>query len=166
MQNKPNSWRTRFPVFHYSLIPAFQSGAYRAKQSQFHRSDGKGQVLCGKRVMVNRTGQGRRQNKANFAPYGKGREPVAAGVQTKPIWEGVSILRFQVLSTRPSKPGGEPSGSSCFKLHTLHFKTRPKAVRAKQSQFRPEHCGGQFGASSPGRLRYNAGFVSRAGRGE
>lgn len=38
----------------------------RAKQSQFLPSDGKGQVLCGKMVIANRTCQGPGQNKANF----------------------------------------------------------------------------------------------------
>ncbi len=38
----------------------------RAKQSQFRPSDLKGQVLCGKRVMMNWACQGPRGNKANL----------------------------------------------------------------------------------------------------
>jgi hypothetical protein len=94
----------QYPAFHYSILPPFQSdvdrakrtqfgAGNRAKQTQFALERWEGQVLYGRRVMVNWTGKGARRNKANLPRAsgngrglpGPGRVPANRLCKTKPI---------------------------------------------------------------------------------
>ncbi len=66
VQTKPNSGGRYAPLFHYSIVPAFQARARCAKQSQVLPSTTMGQVFCGKGVTTNRASNGPWKNKANF----------------------------------------------------------------------------------------------------
>ncbi len=58
--------------FHDSIIPVFQSAAFRAKQSQFSSRRSEGQMSSGKGVMMNSGSPRLRQNKANSSSADSG----------------------------------------------------------------------------------------------
>jgi hypothetical protein len=64
-QTKPIDRRARYPVFHYSIIPAFPPNADCAKQTQSRVGRRQGQVLYGKGITRDSSGQRLRKNKAN-----------------------------------------------------------------------------------------------------
>jgi hypothetical protein len=105
VRNKPN-FRRMPPPFHYSSIPAFQSDAYCAKQTQFGQSSMQGQVLCGKRVMTNWTRKMLRQNKANFHRNSSGR-----GLARRPVPPPGPIVRNKANSPDGTEvvPRGGPT---------------------------------------------------------
>ena len=122
---------------HYSSIPLFQHSnpmpimRNKPKLGQ----DGSSGGQCAEEAIVrNKANLRQRESKDKcFMHKGLGQTGYAPRLgKTKPIWGGVSSSKFQVL-----RRAGPWSG-----LHTSHFtlQTRPKAVRAKQSQF-PEAGG-------------------------
>ena len=115
--NKPIG-REGIPPFHYSIIPVFQSRAYRAKQTQFAPNRCEGQVPCGKGVMSNWSSKWPRQNKANSgagrlvhaaAILSRGGSTVAPGAQTKPIGGCDRVKQSQSAATRCTNKANLPT---------------------------------------------------------
>jgi hypothetical protein len=108
------TWRSGFLGQKRGYLPPDRRRDFLYKQSQLPKAMARGQVLCGKRVMVNWTSHGHRQNKANCPK--RGTEAVFrlrigdCGPRSQP---GVTTLRIGGLcKTNPicrgarSRPGG------------------------------------------------------------
>jgi hypothetical protein len=119
VRNKPNFRGRDTPSFHFSIIPAFQSGADRAKQSQFPpgRQDHPAAVAGGPACETNPIGS---------SPAGTRGANYAKQTQLG----GVSSLKFQGLSEEgqgtkpcPTSEVGDcfaPLAMTCFRLQTCH----------------------------------------------
>jgi hypothetical protein len=106
-ETKPIADGRDTPVFHYSIIPPFQSAAHCAKQSQFRAEGEQGQVLYGKRVTMNLACQRPRENKANLG------EPAAARLR---IADCGLRIEYRLATGRPGlRPiaDGLPRGPLC-----------------------------------------------------
>jgi hypothetical protein len=160
VQNEPN-W-ARAPRDGHGRGREAPPQSNRAKQSQFPLEQREGQVLCRKGFMVNRTGNGLRQNEANlpawtqtgtgwgvtkgavaqgycakrtqFAPDGQGRPSPRPEALTMPPTGNKRAKRTQFARRR--RMGRDPRGVGRGANHAIRTQFgAARADRAKQSQF-------------------------------
>ncbi len=105
-------------------------GAYCAKQTQFPPEEQDGQVLCRKGVMVNRTSDGHRQNKANFGGWdtvGPSARPEA--LTMPPVAPG---LRGPIAPNKPNLPRTDRHGRPLAGPRAL---PSPRTIAANKPNF-------------------------------
>jgi hypothetical protein len=158
VSNKPNLRRPGgrdTPSFHYSTIPAFQSDAHCAKQTQFPAEQKEGQRLGGKGVMVNSTFDRPRQNKANLliADFGLRIQDGLAAVESAhyssiPAFQSWGVGRGTDAPNEPNSrrrraplPAPRPSGLAPGPEAVVQTKPIPGGAKRRASAWRETSYG-------------------------